>query len=54
MPDVDADGDGVGFLVAEWDRESILGVETGDSVSGVGGSGSLVESTGVFLACCGG
>ncbi len=52
MPDVD--GDGVGFLVAEWDRESILGVETGDNVGGVGDSGSLVESTGVFLACCGG
>ena len=54
MPDVDGDGDGVGFLVAEWDRESILGVETGDNVGGVGDSGSLAESTGVFLACCGG
>ena len=51
MPDVDGDGDGVGFLVAEWDRESILGVEAGDNVGGVGDSGSLVESTGVFLAC---
>ncbi len=52
MPDVD--GDGVGFLVAEWDRESILGVETGDNVGGVGDSGSLVVSTGIFLVCCGG
>ena len=51
MPDVD--GDGVGSLVAEWDRESSLGVETGDNVGGVGDSGSLIGSTGIFLACCG-
>ena len=52
MPDVD--GDGCGFLVAEWDRESSLGVETGDNVGGVEDSGSLVGSAGVFFACCGG
>ena len=51
MPDVDGDGDGCGSLVAKWDRESSLGVETGDNVGGVGDSGSLVGSTGVVLAC---
>ena len=53
-PVPDVDGDGVGSLVAEWDRESSLGVETGDNVGGVGDSGSLIGSTGIFLACCGG
>ena len=52
VPDVD--GDGCGSLVAEWDRESSLGVETGDNVGGVGYSGSLVGPIGVFFACCGG
>ena len=32
----DVDGDGGESLVAEWDRESRLGVETGDNVGGVG------------------
>ena len=31
-----------------------MGVETGDNVGGVGESGSLVGSAGVFFACCGG
>ena len=31
-----------------------MGVETGDNVGGVGDSGSLVGSVGVFFACCGG
>ena len=48
------DGGGVGSLVAEWDRESSLGVETGDNVGGVWDSGSLIGSTGIFLVCCGG
>ena len=45
----DVDDDGCGSLVAKWDRESSLGVETGDNVGGVGKSGSLVGSAGVFF-----
>ena len=37
-------------LVAEWDWESSLGVEMGDSGGGVGDSGSSVGS---FFGCCG-
>ena len=48
------DGDCCESFVAENDRESSLGVETGDNVGGVGESGSLVGSAGVFFAFCGG
>ena len=36
-------------LVAEWDRESSLEVEMGDSGGGVGESGSSAGSAGVFF-----
>ena len=49
----DDDGD-CESLVTEWDRESILGVEMGDSGGDVGESGSSVGSAGVFFGCCGG
>ena len=47
------DAGGVESLVTEWDRESSLGVETGDNVGGVGESGSLLGSAGVFFGCGG-
>ena len=50
----DDDDCDVESLVAEWDRESGLGVEIGDSGGGLGESGDSVGSAGVFFGFCGG